>query len=197
MTDVAPTNRSDRDPASQPFSTYQEYVAAAKAALADKPAGTGYHNGYGVVFLMWGDTLCYVEENESIGDASETDTSAFDSQMLLHEWRCLQQPVFVARFTPEEVKAFCLSDQDDMSSLSRNERMTNVELVTEAMEFSRYGALAQAFVIEALRRYAAKVAVADPKDLDSPGLNGCAWVGTAQEINAKLAKQYGEYCLKS
>ena len=195
MTDLAPTNCSDRDPASQPFSTYQEYVAAAKAALADKPAGTGYHNGHGVVFLMWG-TLCYVEENESIGDASEADSTAFDSQMLMHEWRCLQEPVFVARFTPEEVQAFCSSDQDGVKSASTAERMTNVELVTEVMEFSRYGALAQAFVIEALRWYAAKVAVADPKDLDSPGLNGSAWVGTAQEINAKLAKQYGEYVLK-
>jgi hypothetical protein len=35
--------------------------------------------------------------------------------------------------------------------------MTNVEYLTEIMEFSRFGALAQAFVIEAVARYAAEI----------------------------------------
>lgn len=70
---------------------------------------------------------------------------------------------------------------------------TNVEFVTDLMEFSRYGALAQVFVIEALRRYAFQVSIADPKRLDSPGLSGAAWVGVGQEIDAKLATKYGPH----
>lgn len=68
---------------------------------------------------------------------------------------------------------------------------TNVEFVTDLMEFSRYGALAQVFVIEALRRYAFQVSIADPKLLDSPGLSGAAWVAVGKEIDAKLAAKYG------
>ncbi|MDH0051009.1 hypothetical protein [Comamonas terrigena] len=69
--------------------------------------------------------------------------------------------------------------------------MTNVAYVTEIMEFSRFGALSQVFVIEALTRYAATVAVACPEDLDTPGLSGAAWVGVAKEIDAKLTLKYG------
>jgi len=73
------------------------------------------------------------------------------------------------------------------------QQMTNVEFVADIMEFSRYGALAQAFVIDALQRHAERIAAANPKDLDSPGLCGNAWVGVAREIRTKLAIKYGEY----
>jgi len=76
---------------------------------------------------------------------------------------------------------------------ARIESMTNVDYLTELLEFSRFGALAQAFVIEAVHRYAAKVAAADPKDLESPGLSGAAWVGVAKEIDTKLVDKYGPY----
>ena len=69
---------------------------------------------------------------------------------------------------------------------------TNVEFVTEIMEFSRYGALAQAFVIEALHLYAGDVAAADPRAFDSAGLSGSAWVGVAKEILAKADGKYGQ-----
>lgn len=59
------------------------------------------------------------------------------------------------------------------------------------MEFSRFGVLAQAFVIEALARYAAVVAASTAEALDSPGLSGAAWVGLAKEIDAKLTEKYG------
>lgn len=69
---------------------------------------------------------------------------------------------------------------------------TNVEFVSELMEFSRYGALAQAFMIEALHRYAGEVAAADPRAFDSAGLSGNAWVGVAKEILAKTDGKYGQ-----
>lgn len=69
--------------------------------------------------------------------------------------------------------------------------MTNVEYLTEIMEFSRFGALAQAFVIEAVARCAAEIKASRPEDLDSPGLSGAAWTGVAKEIDAKLAAKYG------
>ncbi|WP_428840874.1 hypothetical protein [Comamonas kerstersii] len=73
------------------------------------------------------------------------------------------------------------------------QQMTNVEFVADIMEFSRYGALAQAFVIEALQRHAERIAAANPKAMDSPGLSGSAWVGVAREIRTKLVIKYGEY----
>ena len=87
------------------FKIYAEYVNAAKAALADKPKGTGYQSATGVVFLV-GDMVCYVEASDGLGDSSESDASAFDEPTIMHEWECLQSPVFVERFTPAEVEAY-------------------------------------------------------------------------------------------
>lgn len=77
------------------------------------------------------------------------------------------------------------------NEIARIRALTNVDYVTEIMEFSRFGALSQAFVIEAITRYAKAVAVASPEDLDSHGLSGAAWVGVSKEINAKLTLKYG------
>lgn len=74
---------------------------------------------------------------------------------------------------------------------ARIESMTNVKYLTEIMEFSRFGPLAQAFVIEALARYATEIKACKSEDLDSPGLSGAAWVGVANEIDAKLTAKYG------
>lgn len=76
--------------------------------------------------------------------------------------------------------------------LKMKEHKTNVEVVTNIMEFSRYGALAQAFVIDALVKFSDAVSKCDPKELDSPLLNGAAWVGVAQEISAKLKTHLGK-----
>jgi len=65
-------------------------------------------------------------------------------------------------------------------------RQTNEQFLTEIMRFSRYGALSQAFVMEALSRYAEEVSKADPKSCDTPMLSGAAWVGVAKEIRDKL-----------
>ena len=73
-----------------------------------------------------------------------------------------------------------------------SERKTNTDLIVELMEFSPTRALMQAFILEAIRRYAKAVAAADPAKLDSDGLTGEAWVASAKHIVKELRAQYGE-----
>ncbi|QFZ81868.1 hypothetical protein GFK26_03325 [Variovorax paradoxus] len=68
---------------------------------------------------------------------------------------------------------------------------TNVEFVTELMEFSVHGALIQAFVMQALEQYARCVAAMDPEALDTPMVSGRAWHGCAVEVRNKLARRLG------
>mgnify|MGYP003583987259 CR=1 FL=1 len=68
---------------------------------------------------------------------------------------------------------------------------TNVEFVTELMEFSAHGALIQAFVMQALEQYARRVAETDPQTLDTPMVSGHAWHGCAVEVRDKLARRLG------
>jgi hypothetical protein len=65
-------------------------------------------------------------------------------------------------------------------------RKTNVELVTEIMEFSEQGPLMQAFVIEALHKYSEMCVKAGPEKFESPFLNGESWVACARELKSKL-----------
>lgn len=68
---------------------------------------------------------------------------------------------------------------------------TNVEFVTELMTFSDHGALIQAFVMQALQRYATRVAAMDPEALDTPMVSGRAWHGCAVEVRDKLTRRLG------
>jgi len=68
---------------------------------------------------------------------------------------------------------------------------TNVEFVTELMEFSAHGALIQAFVMQALEQYARRVAAMDPEALGTPMVSGRAWHGCAVEVRDKLTKRFG------
>ena len=68
---------------------------------------------------------------------------------------------------------------------------SNVEFVTELMEFSAYGGLVQAFVMQALQQYAGRVAAMDPEALDTPMVSGRAWHGCAVEVRDKLARRLG------
>ncbi|GER21375.1 hypothetical protein [Variovorax boronicumulans] len=68
---------------------------------------------------------------------------------------------------------------------------TNVEFVTELMEYSAHGALIQAFVMQALEQYAKRVAEADPAALDTPMVSGRAWHGCAVEVRDRLARRLG------
>jgi hypothetical protein len=87
------------------FKRYADYVKAAMEALKDKPQGTGYSNGTGVVFVLNG-ALCYVEEGQELDDAREGDISAWEENSNRNEFDALQSPVFVERFSPEEVEAY-------------------------------------------------------------------------------------------
>ena len=67
---------------------------------------------------------------------------------------------------------------------------TNVEFVTELMEFSAHGALIQAFVMQALEQYARRVAAMDPEAPDTPMVSGRAWHGCALEVLQKLEQRF-------
>ncbi|MEY9247588.1 hypothetical protein [Bradyrhizobium elkanii] len=66
---------------------------------------------------------------------------------------------------------------------------TNTAFVQSLMEFSKYGALAQLFVIDALDKMSERVSQADPAAIESPMISGEAWVGVAKEIQQKLKER--------
>jgi hypothetical protein len=68
-------------------------------------------------------------------------------------------------------------------------RPTNVEFVTELMEFSNKGPIIQAYVLEALRLYSESV-VANQEQIPEDGfISRAVWVGCAQEVLAKLEER--------
>lgn len=72
---------------------------------------------------------------------------------------------------------------------------TNLECLTDIMEFSRYGALAQAFVMDALSKHAERVATLPLDELqkqlgDHPLVSARAWHGVAREIHTKLEAHF-------
>lgn len=65
---------------------------------------------------------------------------------------------------------------------------TNVETVKNLMEFSKYGPLAQLFVMDALVKQAERVAESTPEDYpENSMVNPEAWIGVAKEILEKLS----------
>ncbi|WP_367188824.1 hypothetical protein [Burkholderia sp. Ed8] len=73
--------------------------------------------------------------------------------------------------------------------------MTNLECLTEIMTFSRYGALAQAFVMDTLSKHAERVATVPLDKLQEqfgihPLISVEAWHGVAQEIHTKLEAHF-------
>lgn len=58
------------------------------------------------------------------------------------------------------------------------------------MTFSKYGALAEAFVMTALRQAARDTAKADPAKFENALISGKAWVGVAKEVSEKLEAFY-------
>jgi hypothetical protein len=68
---------------------------------------------------------------------------------------------------------------------------TNVQFVARIMEFCPTGALAHAFVLEALAQYADKCAAADPREMNCGMLvSGEAWNRTAKYIQRELNAKY-------
>lgn len=68
---------------------------------------------------------------------------------------------------------------------------TNVELVQRLMTFSKYGAAAQIFIVEAISKYADVVSDADPSMFNVPVFGSQCWVGVAKEIKAEMVAKYG------
>jgi hypothetical protein len=64
--------------------------------------------------------------------------------------------------------------------------MTNMEKVHHIMSCSRYGALAQMFVMDALNKWAGIISKASPEQVDNGFINGEAWIGVAREIQNAL-----------
>lgn len=73
--------------------------------------------------------------------------------------------------------------------------MTNLECLTQIMTFSRYGALAQAFVMDALSKQAKHIAQMPLEQLqesfgDHPMIGANAWQLVAKEIHEKLQAHF-------
>ncbi|WP_318828226.1 hypothetical protein [Burkholderia cepacia] len=73
--------------------------------------------------------------------------------------------------------------------------MTNLECLTDIMTFSRCGALAQAFIMDALSKHAERVATAPLDQLQVQFgarllISAQAWQGVAREIHDKLEAHF-------
>lgn len=64
---------------------------------------------------------------------------------------------------------------------------TNQQAVTEVMKFSRFGALAEAFVMDALDKHADQVLASAPENQPA------GWQGVAKEIKTKLDVHFGRH----
>lgn len=74
-------------------------------------------------------------------------------------------------------------------SVSDSRFETNDEFIHRIMTSSKYGSLVQAFVIEALSRYAEEVA---SSPVESHGfINMSTWKNIALDVQDELAKKYG------
>ena len=64
--------------------------------------------------------------------------------------------------------------------------MTNIERVQHIMTYSRYGALAQLFVMDALHKWTDIISKASPQQVDNGFVDPEAWIGVAAEIQNAL-----------
>lgn len=72
------------------------------------------------------------------------------------------------------------------SSQAIRERKTNEDVVQDIMNFSRYGALSQAFVMSALEVYSKGVVATPEANLQTDFLPAGVWKGIAAEVLEKL-----------
>lgn len=75
-------------------------------------------------------------------------------------------------------------------TLKDKSNMTNQEVVAHIMTHSRFGALSEMFVIEAIRSYSDTVASA-PSVQGNAFIDGEAWQGFAKEIKETMDEKYG------
>jgi hypothetical protein len=73
-------------------------------------------------------------------------------------------------------------------------QQTNVEFLTELMEFSKFGPMVQAFVIQALHEKADEIASEPhPERYDCALFEGTYWQAIAKDVARQMAEKYGEY----
>lgn len=84
-------------------------------------------------------------------------------------------------------------DDDEGTAYTPGKPKCNEDFVRDLMNYSPVGALAQAFIMEAIQRYARECAAADPAKFDSGLMSGAAWVKCAQDIKAKCDAFYGRH----
>lgn len=68
---------------------------------------------------------------------------------------------------------------------------TNEDLVRDLMNYSPFGALTQAFIMDAIMSAAERTSQADPASIDNALLSGAAWVATAKDIHERCNAFYG------
>jgi hypothetical protein len=71
------------------------------------------------------------------------------------------------------------------------DRKTNMDVITEIMEYSPYGALSQMFVIDALLKQAKYVVMNKEqviKEMEKGFIHGSSWVAMAEYLEATLEK---------
>jgi hypothetical protein len=78
-----------------------------------------------------------------------------------------------------------------MMSPEMRRSITNIEFVTNLMQFSEYGALAQSFIIEAIRYYSEAVSKSTPTDDGKSFISPVLWHKIAVDIKEKLEAKYG------
>lgn len=74
----------------------------------------------------------------------------------------------------------------DTTTAAIRKPKTNIGVVTDIMEYSSFGALSQAFVMEALGSYSEGVLDASEESLSTGLLPAGVWKGVAAEILQKL-----------
>jgi hypothetical protein len=67
----------------------------------------------------------------------------------------------------------------------------NVKFIRDLMTFSKHGALTQAFIVEAIMRYAEQVSKAPADESDTALISGRAWKGVAEDIYKQMTERYG------
>jgi len=74
---------------------------------------------------------------------------------------------------------------------------TNEELVRKMMNYSNYGALAQAFIMEAIARYADECAAMTDEQCafanSNSGVNMETWRAVGREVKAQMDAFYGRH----
>ncbi|UUZ75479.1 hypothetical protein LP414_27575 [Polaromonas sp. P1(28)-13] len=73
----------------------------------------------------------------------------------------------------------------------------NTELVTQMMEFSRFGPLAQIFILDALNKHVARVIASKPEDYPAEkmpfGMTGEAWIDLAKDLKRQMDEFYDRH----